>query len=172
MLDSIQLNAESSLIPVGPDEDDLPLAIRAGADGQSLCTHIEWQVDLVHIVRKHYREDPVFAKILVHPDAHQRFGVHDGLIWTKNQMGQDIVCFPRKAFLRGRRLVEVIIDQAHTTISHFGQSATSRYIWRYYWWPSMGTDIELFCSSCTLCQVTKDLNQKPSGLLHSLPIPD
>ena len=36
----------------------------------------------------------------------------------------------------------------------------------------MGTDIELFCSPCTLCQVTKDSNQKPSGLLHSLPIPD
>ena len=36
----------------------------------------------------------------------------------------------------------------------------------------MGTDIELFCSSCALCQVTKDSNQKLSGLLHSLPIPD
>ena len=36
----------------------------------------------------------------------------------------------------------------------------------------MGTDIELFCSSCASCQVTKDLNQKLSGLLHSLPIPD
>ena len=36
----------------------------------------------------------------------------------------------------------------------------------------MGTDIELFCSSCPSCQVTKDSNQKPSGLLHSLPIPD
>ena len=36
----------------------------------------------------------------------------------------------------------------------------------------MGTDIELFCSSCPSCQVTKDSNQKPSGLLHSLPILD
>ena len=41
VLDSIQLNTESSLIPVGPDEDDSPLAIRAGADGQSLRTHVE-----------------------------------------------------------------------------------------------------------------------------------
>jgi len=48
----------------------------------------------------------------------------------------------------GRRLVEVIINQAHSTIGHFGQFHTSRYIQRYYWWPSMGTDIELFCSSC------------------------
>ncbi len=36
----------------------------------------------------------------------------------------------------------------------------------------MGTDIEWYCSSCSLCQVTKDSNQKPSGLLHSLLIPN
>ena len=36
----------------------------------------------------------------------------------------------------------------------------------------MGADIELFCSSCSLCQTTKDSTQKPAGLLHSLPIPD
>ena len=73
-------------------------------------------------------------------------------------MGRDVVCLPRRAFLRGRRLVEIIIDQAHTTIGHFGQLATSRYIWRYYQWLSMGTDIEIFCSSCVSCQVRKDSN--------------
>src|SRR6266481_2858202 len=36
----------------------------------------------------------------------------------------------------------------------------------------MGTDIKWYCSSCSLCQVTKASNQKPSRLLHSLPIPD
>ena len=36
----------------------------------------------------------------------------------------------------------------------------------------MGADIELFCSSCALCQTTKDSMQKPAGLLHSLPIPN
>ena len=132
VLDSIRLNVESSPIPMGPDDDNSPLAIRAGANGQSLHTHVEWQVDLARIVGKHYRKDLVFAKILVHPDAHQQFGVCDDLIWTKIQMGRDIVCLPRKAFLRDRRLVEIIINQAHTMIGHFGQSATSRYIWRYY----------------------------------------
>ena len=71
VLDSIQLNTKSSPIPVGPDDDNLPLAIWAGANGQSLRTHVERQVDLACIVQKHYHEDPVFAKILVHPDAHQ-----------------------------------------------------------------------------------------------------
>ena len=74
VLDSVQLNAESIPIPMGPDNNDLPLAIQAGANGQSLRTHVEWHVDLVCIVRKHYHEDPVFTKVLAHLDAHQRFG--------------------------------------------------------------------------------------------------
>ena len=111
-------------------------------------------------------------KVLHHLEVHPHFGIKDQLIWTKNQMGRDIVCIPQKAFIQGRRLIKVILNQAHTTIGHFGQSSTSPYVRRFYWWPSMGADIELFCSSCTLCQTTKDSMQKPVGLLHSLPIPD
>ena len=50
VLDSIQLNAKSSPIPMGPDNDNSPLAIRAGADGQALPTHVEQQVELTCIV--------------------------------------------------------------------------------------------------------------------------
>ena len=50
VLDSVQLNAESSPISMEPDKDDSPLAIQAGAYGQSLHTHVERQVDLAHIV--------------------------------------------------------------------------------------------------------------------------
>ena len=87
-------------------------------------------------------------------------------------MKKDMVCLPQKAFLQGRRLVEVIIDHAHIMIGHFGQLGTSCYICHYYWWPTMATDIELFCSSCPSCQVTKDSTKRPAGLLHTLPIPD
>ena len=40
-------------------------------------------------------------------------------------MKKDVVCLPWKAFLQGRRLVEVIIDHAHIMIGHFGQLGTS-----------------------------------------------
>jgi transposase InsO family protein len=170
VLDSQQMNNEGVATPETSPDNDL-LAIESGADGQSLRVSVERDVNLARIVRKWYHEDTVFAKILQNPEAHPRFGISHGLIWTKNQLGRDVVCLPRKAFLRGRRLVEVIIDQAHTTIGHFGQLGTSKYIRRFYWWPSMGADIELFCSSCTSCQTTKDSTQKPQGLLHSLPIP-
>ncbi len=97
-------------------------------DGHSLQTNMERNVDLVHIICKHYHEDTVFVKVLECPTAHLRFGIRDKLIWTKNQMGRDVVCILQKAFLRGRRLVEIIINQAHTTIGHFRQFHTSRYI--------------------------------------------
>ena len=35
----------------------------------------------------------------------------------------------------------------------------------------MGKDVLAFCGSCGLCQTTKTPNQRPMGLLHSLPTP-
>ena len=73
---------------------------------------MERKFDLACIVHKHYHEDTVFVKVLECPTAHLRFGIRDKLIWTKNQMGRDVVCILQKAFLRGRRLVKIIINQA------------------------------------------------------------
>ena len=36
----------------------------------------------------------------------------------------------------------------------------------------MSHDIESYCKTCSICATTKDTNSKPTGLLHSLPIPD
>ena len=36
----------------------------------------------------------------------------------------------------------------------------------------MSHDIELYFKTCSMCATTKDTNNKPTGLLHSLPIPD
>jgi len=70
------------------------------------------------------------------------------------------------------RLVEVILDQAHHTIGHSSQTGTSHYIRRYYWWPSIGADIKLFCNSCMTFQTMKVSNQRPRGLLHTFLVPD
>ena len=102
VLKSNQMNEQPAESPMRLDvspcqlSDDMPLAIESGADGESLCTHVEKDINLACIV---------------------------------------------------------------PTISHFGQLSTLWYIHRYYWWPAMGTDIELFCSSCTSFQVTKDSTQ-------------
>ncbi|EIN05666.1 ribonuclease H-like protein, partial [Punctularia strigosozonata HHB-11173 SS5] len=62
-------------------------------------------------------------------------------------------------------------DGAHRAIGHLGANKTTEYLRRYYWWPKIAADVDLFCKSCHLCQTAKDVNRKPEGLLHSLPIP-
>ena len=108
------------------DSDDDPPAFMSGADGQSLYVSVERDINLTWLVQAH--KDPLFMKVLHHLEVHLCFGTKDRLIRTKNQMGRDVVCIPRKAFIWGRQLIEVILNQAHTTIGHFGQSSTSRYV--------------------------------------------
>jgi Integrase zinc binding domain len=129
-------------------------------------------MDLPKILCNAYHKDAMFSKIMAHPDAHKKFGIRDGLIWTKNQLQRDIVCMPQNVVHGGRRMIEIIIDHAHQTVGHYNQLKTSNYIRRAYWWPSMATDIELFCTSCARCQMNKTSTQLPKGLLHSLPTPD
>jgi hypothetical protein len=73
---------------------------------------MEREVDFTKAIRENYGKNPLYQKVLAHPEAHPRFGVHDGLIWSKNPLGRDVVCIPRESFLKGRRLTEVIIDHA------------------------------------------------------------
>ena len=101
VLDSDRMNQQVDDTVADPDSDDDPPAFTSGADGQSLHVSIERDINLARLVRAHYHKDPLFMKVLHHPEAHLRFGIKDRLIWTKNQMGRDIVCIPRKAFIWG-----------------------------------------------------------------------
>ena len=85
-------------------------------------------MNLRAIVKNAYRKDTICAKIITQPDPYPRFGIREGLIWTKNQLKHDVICIPRDAFQRGRRLIEIIIDYTHQTIGHYGQWKTSNYI--------------------------------------------
>jgi hypothetical protein len=114
-----------------PLEDDDEIAVTAASsDGTTLRTKVESSVDLTKILRDAYHKEAMFSKIMAHPDAHKRFGIRDGLIWTKNQLRRDIVCMPRNIFHRGRRMIEIITDHAHQTVGHYSQLKTSNYIRR------------------------------------------
>jgi Integrase zinc binding domain len=152
-----------------PSEDDDDIAVTAASsDSMTLRTKVESSMDLPKILCDAYHKDAMFSKIMAHPDAHKKFGIRDGLIWTKNQLRRDIVCVPRNVFHGGRRMIEIIIDHAHQTVGHYSQLKTLNYIRRAYWWPSMATDIKLFCTSCAKCQMNKMSTQLPKGLCHDL----
>ena len=82
------LNASDGQSPPSKDTssiDDIT-AIAAGNDGKSLRTHIEETMDLRAIVKNAYHKDMICVKIIAQPDAYPRFGIREGLIWTKNQL--------------------------------------------------------------------------------------
>ena len=101
-----------------------------------------------------------------------RFGVKQGLIFTKNNLSRYVICISPNAIHKGKWPIKIIINHAHNIIGHFGQFKRAQYIRRYFWWPSMSHNIELYCKTCSVCATTKDTNSKPAGLLYSLSIPD
>jgi hypothetical protein len=54
--------------------------------------------------------------------------VANGLIWKKNQLEREVVCILQEVFLRGRRIIEMIIDHTHKVIGHFSQFKTNQYV--------------------------------------------
>ena len=81
------LNETFNNIPVEqetPDEDTI--IYTAGSNGEPLLTLIEKEFDLNQIIRKFYQQDKMYSKILENPKAHAKFGVKEGLVFTKNNL--------------------------------------------------------------------------------------
>jgi hypothetical protein len=127
------------------EDDEDVLVFESNSDGTNLRQRIERDNSFLTIVTWNYSKDNLFNKVIQDINAHKRFSLCNDLLFTKNQLGIDVLCIPENAFLRGRRLVEIIIDQAHQIIDYFGIYKTARYICKSYWWPSMVSDMESFC---------------------------
>ncbi len=126
--------------------------------------------NLEKLCRNAYENDKTFRKIIKHPKDHKSFEVTDGIIYRKIDAEHKVTCIP-ESNVRGRRLTELVIDQAHRIVGHLGARITESYARRFFWWTTLGPDIKAFCDSCSTCQATKTSNQRPQGLLHALPIP-
>ncbi len=117
-----------------------------------------------------YCEDPFFKLILDNPEANKAFHIRDGMIWMTNRSGIDVICIPKGTFM-DHSLQEIILDQAHNILRHYGYQHTSKYVCHWYWWPKMVSDARKFCKTCSACQQAKGGNRPPAGKLHTLPIP-
>ena len=130
----------------------------------------EHRPNLEKLCRDGYTSDRTFCKILEHPEHHKNFEVDNDLIYYLPNSEIRALCIPHSKF-RGRRITELVLDQVHRTVGHMGPSITKNYARRIFWWPTLGSDVKAFCESCATCQAIKTSNQRPQGLLHSLPIP-
>ena len=67
-----------------------------------------------------------------------------------------------------------ILEEAHSSAyaMHPGSTKMYRTLKKYYWWSGMKREVAEYVSKCFICQQVKAERQKPSGLLHPLPIPE
>ena len=139
------LNETFNNTPVEQEpEDDDTITYTSGNNRKLSLMMIKKESNLNKIIMKFYQQDKIYSKILGNPKVHVKFGIKEGLIFTKNNLSRDVICISPKAIDKGKRLIKIIIDHAHNIIGHFGQFKTSQYIRRYFWWPSMSHDIELY----------------------------
>ena len=134
-----------------------------------LQVHLEGE-GFLDVVHKGYAKDTLFSKIIGNISQHPQYSLQDGVLYFMNAMGNPVIAI-LGALSKGRRVTEIVIDQAHHIIGHKAARKTRDYLACWYWWPSMAKDIEAFCKSCRMCQTTKTSTMKHKGLLHTLPVP-
>jgi hypothetical protein len=117
-----------------------------------------------------YTNDKLLVKIWTNIAHFENYWRKDSLLCTYNREGKQVVCVPN-ALWKGRRVPEIVITDAHNVVGHLGADKTLHYIRQWFWWSTMHRDTTEYCKSCGKCQMIKTSNQRPSGLLHSLPIP-
>ena len=165
----------TSAMPSVTDQSDEimkhdPTVFESVSEGPNLARYIDKAKDFADKVAKGYESDPFFAKIMNKPQEYPAFELSNGLLYSKNRVGDRVLCIPRIK-TKDYSLTATVIDQAHRVLGHFGPTRTAEYIRRWYWWPRLGQEVEKFCKTCGPCYTSKSSNKKPVGLLHPLPIP-
>jgi len=154
-----------------PDDENDPTIFESISQGPELRKHVEKATDFLDKVKKGYAKDVLFSKIVKEAERYSAFKYRDGLLYTNNRGGHEVLCIPR-VVTKDYSLTAIVIEQAHTILGHFGAQKTSDYIRRWYWWPRISPEVDKYCETCGICQANKTSTQRPVGLLHPLPIPN
>ncbi|KZP11782.1 hypothetical protein FIBSPDRAFT_756326, partial [Athelia psychrophila] len=117
----------------GPDHDDITLG-ESLQSGPPLQTIVFADVDFLQAVRDGYKDDRMYAKMMGDLAHYKSFRSEEGLLYTKNRMGTEVVCIPRALHPTQRSLTEMVITHAHDTLGHLGFQKTSEYARRWFWW--------------------------------------
>jgi len=157
-----------AIVPSEGDGD--PLAVDSTIPKVNLRKRIEKSSNILVRITSGYAEDSMFSKITNALSQFPSYRLEEGLLYTKSRYGISVLCVPNVIFNK-RRVQEILIAEAHRIVGHLGSEKTLKYLRHWYWWPTIARDTIAFCDTCGLCQSIKTSNQKPPGLLHSLPLP-
>ena len=69
----------------------------------------------------------MFSKVIKEDGRHPQFLMKEGFLFTKNWADEEVLCIPRTS--AGRETIpQLIIQNAHETLGHFGHRKTIDYI--------------------------------------------
>src|ERR1700723_1364688 len=89
-LDSPITNGKASNDAEESDED--PTIIESLSHGPELRLHVEKTANFIEKVKTGYRHDRLFSKIMTEISRHSAFSFRDGLIYTTNRGGHEVLC--------------------------------------------------------------------------------
>jgi hypothetical protein len=120
--------------------------------------------EIVEQIKAAYHRDPECVKIMEDPSRY-RYVVIDGLLMRHDRC----IYVPNDRELKAR-----LLREAHDCPmgGHLGNYKTLMKISRYYYWPGLRKEVQLYVQSCVACSQNKHTNQSPIGLLHPIPIPE
>lgn len=90
--------------------------------------------------------------------------IHDGVLYVQSADVLRVVvplsCRP------------LVLHLAHTIpwAGHLAQQKTYTRISSCFYWPTMYTDVQTYCTTCSTCQKTSAVGQRGKAQLHPLPI--
>jgi hypothetical protein len=112
-----------------------------------------------------YHTDDFTRPRITHPDQHPDCYVRDGLLYDR----QDRLIIPNDRVLKTRILYELHDSQL---AGHMGIAKTEELVSRQFWWQGVHQDVTAYVNDCVVCQLSKDSQQPPAGLLQPIPIPE
>jgi hypothetical protein len=107
--------------------DENPTVSQSRQRGKDLTAQLNTDNLFLNAIRHSYTDDSLFTKVLANPDDHKSFQVINRFIWAKNQGGEKVLAVP-KTKISDESIFGRIIDQAYTTMGHFGLQRTVDYI--------------------------------------------
>jgi hypothetical protein len=169
LAETMSQNRDKMLRTRGVMMDNKPTVVELRVKGENLHKTMANNKTFEEDILRGYEEDAFFGRITKKNKENSLFRIHNGLVWTQNRGGEEVLCIPLSKSLN-TTLHARIVEQAHQVVGHFGSQRTSDYVRRWYWWPRIYSDIEKYCRSCKICTRSKRECQAPAEKLHLLPM--
>ncbi|GAA5985290.1 hypothetical protein JCM10908_002607 [Rhodotorula pacifica] len=143
------------------------------SEGESITLDPDFDHEMVRAIASGYENDKTLGTILQAPERFINYTVKRyepyevDLLYQRPEEGAEwALCIPPRAAVRGRRVVEVVLEHAHELLGHAHARSTLAWLQKLFWWPKMSSETEKYVKSCSSCQLAKPSTQLPPGFLH------